>query len=358
MIDRLLEEDLVGVESRLVRHHVVIGRDEDGHSTSVSPYSKGILLIGASGSGKTSLASGVLERLDEAGYQFCLFDPEGDYETLEGAVVLGDTHQPPAPDEVLSVLARPGESVVVNLVGLALRERPAYFHRLLPELLSLRARTGRPHWLAMDEAHHLLPMESPLTPSLPARWPHGVMFITVHPERVHPRTLAWTDTVAVVGTDPAAFLESYSKQAGLELPAGIPTRLDLGEALVWKRAESPHPVRVRYVVAAGERKRHIRKYAEGELGTDKSFYFRGPKGILNLRAQNLMVFLQMAEGVDDGTWFFHLHKHHYSQWVRRDIKDADLADGLESVERNKDLDARESRARIRAEIESRYTAPA
>jgi len=53
-------------------------------------------------------------------------------------------------------------------------------------------------------------------------------------------------------------------------------------------------------------KRHIRKYAEGELGTDKSFYFRGPDGSLNLRAQNLSIFLQMAEGVDDNTWTHHL----------------------------------------------------
>ena len=27
-----------------------------------------------------------------------------------------------------------------------------------------------------------------------------------------------------------------------------------------------------------ERLRHRRKYAEGELGTDKSFYFRGAEG--------------------------------------------------------------------------------
>ena len=51
-----------------------------------------------------------------------------------------------------------------------------------------------------------------------------------------------------------------------------------------------------------EHRRHSRKYAEGELPQDRSFYFRGPQGKLNLRAQNLMVFLQMAEGVDDETW--------------------------------------------------------
>ena len=52
--------------------------------------------------------------------------------------------------------------------------------------------------------------------------------------------------------------------------------------------------------------RHTRKYAEGELGEDKSFYFRGPDNALNLRAQNLTIFLQMADGVDDQTWRHHL----------------------------------------------------
>jgi hypothetical protein len=37
----------------------------------------------------------------------------------------------------------------------------------------------------------------------------------------------------------------------------------------------------------GGRRRHRRKFAEGELGEDKRFYFHGPDGRLELRAQNL-----------------------------------------------------------------------
>jgi hypothetical protein len=69
-------------------------------------------------------------------------------------------------------------------------------------------------------------------------------------------------------------------------------------------------------------KRHLRKYAEGELGEDKSFYFRGPKKALNLRAQNLSTFVQLADGVDDETWLHQLclaapaaaEFFTYSQW--------------------------------------------
>jgi hypothetical protein len=50
--------------------------------------------------------------------------------------------------------------------------------------------------------------------------------------------------------------------------------------------------------------RHDRKYAEGELPPDRSFYFRGAGQKLNLRAYNLKAFEQLADGVDDDTWLY------------------------------------------------------
>ncbi len=46
---------------------------------------------------------------------------------------------------------------------------------------------------------------------------------------------------------------------------------------------------------------HRRKYAEGLLIPERSFYFRGPQNALNLRAHNLVLFVEIAEGVDAGT---------------------------------------------------------
>jgi hypothetical protein len=104
--------------------------------------------------------------------------------------------------------------------------------------------------------------------------------------------------------------------------------------------------------------RHARKYAEGELGEDKSFYFRGPGEALNLRAQNLATFLQLADGVDDATWQHHLKAGEYSRWFRTAIKDEALADEAAAVERASALSARDSRRYIREMVERRYTAPA
>ena len=107
-----------------------------------------------------------------------------------------------------------------------------------------------------------------------------------------------------------------------------------------------------------ERKRHSRKYAEGNLGPDRSFYFRGPDGKLHLKAQNLVLFLQLADGVDDATWEYHLRRNDYSHWFRAEIKDAELATEAERVEADKKLSPQESRAAIRKAVEGRYTLPA
>ena len=78
----------------------------------------------------------------------------------------------------------------------------------------------------------------------------------------------------------------------------------------------------------------MRKYAEGELGEDKSFYFRGPNGSLNLRAHNLVIFLQMAQGVDDQTWMHHLRSGEYLRRFSEAIKDDELAAETRAVEQN------------------------
>ena len=61
-------------------------------------------------------------------------------------------------DEALfEVLARPAENVAVNLLDIALANRSDAVEQLLARLVELRARTARPHWIVLDEAHHALP---------------------------------------------------------------------------------------------------------------------------------------------------------------------------------------------------------
>jgi hypothetical protein len=133
--------------------------------------------------------------------------------------------------------------------------------------------------------------------------------------------------------------------------------LEAGRVLYWRRGDSDPEV-VALAPGRTERRRHNRKYAEGVLPPDRSFYFRGPAGKLKLRAQNLLVFVQMAEGVDDETWLYHLRRGDYSLWFADRIKDDELAAEARQVEAAEELGAVESRELIKAAIERRYTLPA
>jgi len=129
-----------------------------------------------------------------------------------------------------------------------------------------------------------------------------------------------------------------------------------GEAALWRIGEDSAAC-VRIVPSRGARVRHKRKYAHGDLGTDGSFVFIGPEGKLRLRAQNLVLFAQIAEGVDDDTWMHHLRAGDYARWFRETIKDPELADEADKIAAATD-DAATSREAVLAAIAERYTAPA
>ena len=88
-----------------------------------------------------------------------------------------------------------------------------------------------------------------------------------------------------------------------------------------------------------------------------SFYFRGPANRHNIKAQNLAIFSQIAEGIDEETWLFHLRRGDYSRWFRDAVKDPYLAEQATRVERQHSLQPIETRNLIRGLIEARYTLP-
>jgi len=60
-------------------------------------------------------------------------------------------------------------------------------------------------------------------------------------------------------------------------------------------------VKVMLEKAKAELRRHKRKYAAGELGEDKSFYFRGPQGKTQSTRSESQYLCANREGVDDET---------------------------------------------------------
>lgn len=356
LIDHLVTDDLAVAAPRLKRRLIELGTTDDG-PICIDPYATNIMVCGTSGSGKSTLTQGLLERLAGACYQFAIIDPEGDYASLDQAVVLGSLHREPLVDEVLDVLRDPTRNVVANLLGVAVQQRPECFARLVPALSELRARTGRPHWLVVDEAHHMLPAAWQPAGDTPLLRPHGTIYVTVHPGSVSPAVLQTVNTLLAVGENPTDTVMQLCRAANLPAPTvRAPDRVPTGQALYW-RVGSPETQMIRVEAPKHERTRHSRKYVEGNLGTQRSFYFRGPDAKLNLKAHNLLMFVQLGDGVDDDTWEFHRKRGDYSRWFRSEVKDEQLADEAADIEGGT-LSPLESRAAIRAAVERRYTLPA
>jgi hydroxymethylpyrimidine pyrophosphatase-like HAD family hydrolase len=381
LADALIDDDLGSRTASLDRCKLLLGHREtergeapvllDAHGTIA-------LLAGPSGGGKSTVTAALLERLRHAGYQACVFDPEGDYSHEGDLVALGDAHTTPSLESAIQLLANAKQSVAVNLLRVPLIERPRYCATLLLRLQALKVQTGRPHWLVFEEAHQLFPADwNPADESLPSML-ETALAVTVHPDQVAPALLRQVNTVLVTGLHPDKTLAAFAEAIG-RIPPSVRDHetLERGQLLVWRpaprAADAVHESESAathgqgkeediYVVTVEpgtvQRRRHHRKYAEGLLIPERSFYFRGPEGKLNLRAHNLVLFLEIADGVDADTWQYHLKRGDYSQWFGEVIGDEDLANEARSIEEQAQaLDPAESRAKMRAAVEQRYTQP-
>jgi HAD superfamily hydrolase (TIGR01484 family) len=351
LIDAIIADDLA--QSAVGRRHRVplgrvVGEDRDAY---LDPRGGATLITGISGGGKSTLTTAFLERAAEAGFQFLVVDPEGDYVEFGHAIVLGNRDQAPRREEISQLLSE-GASIVANLLAIDVEERRGYFGALLPDLHRMRIEIGRPHWLVLDEAHHLLPTHwQPAEATVPRDLPATIL-VTTHPKGLARPLLATVTTVVVVGRSPQAMIDEFAALTGLAAPVLPETSLAEDEVFVYRPGNGMD--RVRFDPPKHKLKRHARKYAEGELGEEKSFYFRGPESALNLRARNLSMFLQLARGVDERTWLHHLQRGDYSRWFRDAIKDEELADAAAELETQAGSGAQATRERMEALITERY----
>jgi phosphoglycolate phosphatase (TIGR01487 family) len=357
LIDKILFDDLRSVEPQAPRYPIALGQTPDGKEVTLKSYGTSLLIAGPSASGKTTAVTAILERLFENGYQVLLIDPEGDYGQLEKVIALGNASRAPEISEVSAALQKPKTSVSVNLLGLPLADRPLFFSSLLPQIQELRARAGRPHWIVVDEAHHLLPSSwDAAAESIPGMMTN-LLLITVEVSSILPSVLKNMNGIVAVGPSPEETIQQFSKAIGRSSPVHAPLPSKTGEAFVWFVDDHRGLLSVRIRPSNIELRRHKRKYAEGRLSAETSFFFTGPNGKLNLRAHNLMMFNQLAEGVDDETWLFHLRQNHYSKWMRDAIKDEALASEVIQIESDPQATSQESRKKIIEAVNRRYTGP-
>jgi hypothetical protein len=201
---------------------------------------------------------------------------------------------------------------------------------------------------------------------MPSEWSHGggalpqrlgeTIFVTVHPDHLAPLVLSTVDIVIAVGSSPDQTLKKFADAVGQPLvwPEGLTHQRGMAVVWFWRRADPPFAIEI--IPGRSDRIRHHRKYAEGDM-QDRSFFFRGPENRQNLKAKNLATFSQIADGIDEETWIYHLRCGDYSRWFRTAVKDRYLADQAERIEQRQDLQPAETRELIRSLIETRYTLP-
>ena len=351
LIEKVIRED-----SQIIppsRQGLLVGTDRTGQKIYLEPDCH-VLIAGESQSGKSRLATLLTERMAEKQFEFCVIDPEGDYEGLQHAICIGHASKSPNAEEALTLVREIGVNLVINTVALNMPDRQRLFDSLIGPVAELRARTGRPQWLLIDEAHQVLPAATVrawrhLLKDLPA-----TIFVTVSPEFLAADMLKTVDVVLGLGR--AAFKVVAEFANALGMPTAPPDTLTIvdDEVVFWSPKSGKPPSAVRIEAPRQAHKRHTGKYAVGDIGERESFYFRGPRNTLNLRAPNLLRFLQIAEEVDDATWQHHLRAKDYSAWFRYVIKDDELAGETAKIEADLSFDAHESRKRIREAVCRHY----
>jgi hypothetical protein len=356
LIDQLIGNDLRHLEGTLSKNLILLGKRADGTDIKLSPYGHNMLVAGPSGCGKSTFTAGIIERLIDKDYQVCIVDPEGDYGTMRDIVPLGNHWRAPSVYEVLAILEDPKINLSINLLGLSLNDRPGFFAQLVPNLQAMRARTGRPHWLILDEAHHMLPHTWGHAAAVLPQNLQETILVTVHPDHLVPEILSPIDVVVAIGHTPEKTLGDFALATGQKIAWPENLVHQVNHVVVWLDKDNQAPFAIQTQRGRAERIRHHRKYAEGDLRWH-SFYFRGPENQHNLRAQNLVVFCQIAQGIDEATWMHHLHRGDYSRWFRQAIKDDHLADETERVQRRADLEPWQTRQIIQDLVSARYTLP-
>jgi hydroxymethylpyrimidine pyrophosphatase-like HAD family hydrolase/GTPase SAR1 family protein len=348
----LLATDLKELDPRLTRHYLHLGQLEDGSPFHISPYRKGILLAGASGSGKTTFTLSIVESMISQDYQFCLIDPEGDYLQLPGAVVVGNDQVLPPIEEIANLLKEPAQNVVVCTLAIPLADRPLFFAKFLSMFLDLRKDYGHPHWLLLDEAHHLVPDQAEtLADRLPEEFTNFII-ISTSPHALSTTSLSRVSTVMAIGKDSAYPFQQFCEKLKLPLPSSIPS-LSENEIAVWDRESSQPVYKARFNLPVQLQQRHKKKYAQGDMSYN-SFIFTGEGNKMHLKANNLMLFAHIAQGIDAETWLYHLHRKDFSRWFRDSVHDEDLSRVGEEAERISDTEA--SKKHILSYITTKYTA--
>lgn len=345
LIDMLLQKDaaLVPVE----RIGVQLGRTADARKVWLPPESV-LLVIGNSGSGKSSYVTWLTERMVEAHQGFCIIDPEGDYLSLDGAVTVGGLTTPPTTEESLHHLLQARLNVVVSTLALDPAARVQLFGELLPFIQQLRSSTGRPYWMVVDEAHYMLPHCAAWPPGFLANM--GAIIVALDFDQVCPSLLDAVDVLVTLGSTARELVQRYAQHTQRRCPE-FPARSSAPDYFcLWDVRHGGDVVLMAQQQPEQKHHRHSGKYAVGDVGAWHAFYFPS----LDLRASNLAEFLSSLARLDDPAFRQHREAGDFSNWFREVIRDDVLANETRLLENDASVPLRDAQEQIAHLVQSRY----
>ena len=181
LIEAVLKDDVDAFHSSETHNSVEVGVDADGRPIVIRPHGGSALICGSSGGGKSTVATALLERncrrrlsglRVRSGRRLCRVSLGRRVRRREGCA---------QPAEFVKLLERPEDSFVINMLAVPFEDRPALLSDFISPIANLRAKIGRPHWVLMDEAHHLLPAERDVSATASLESLPPVILVTVDP---------------------------------------------------------------------------------------------------------------------------------------------------------------------------------
>jgi len=324
------------------RWWIDIGAFDDGSRVRIPGSQSRILVRGPAGSGKSYLSGLMAERWILTGYSVLVIDPEGDHgelRNLNQVQVVDARHYFPQPIELVNTFLHPNNSIVLDMSGLAQRDKSDYLRRLRTTVEAYRERHGFPHWVIYDEAQLLGTDQA-------ARWLRraGYVLTSFAPASLPTNEIDEADIV----------LELDHTEASGGMRTSMPPRALLRVGTKPARSFTVADRRTTHV-------RHRHKYADVSLPAERQFYFRPVGGQHVAPATTMHDFAAALKHLDPHALRYHLERGDFSRWLDSTIADKNFARHVAAWEdellAHEAADLERIRHRLIQAVEERYSDP-
>ena len=316
------------------RWRLTLGQNSGGEEVRIPASHSNVVILGASGAGKSHLAGLIVEQLTAGGYSTLVVDVEGEHEGLtqmRGVLKAGSDERLPTPQEVARLLRHRFGSVVLDLSQLGDTQRGNYLAALPAVIESERARTGLPHWAVLDEAHCMVNLD-PCLAIMSASAYRGYLLITYQSEVLERLKAMSPDVLFLMPETDSLQVQAAASLMGVssaDIEACL-AKASYDQALIVTDGQAS-------VFTVGHRRtshvRHQRKYIVTELPDYLKFYFNDAD---HSTAGSLAELLGYIEHGQPDVVVRHCLSHDFSRWITHVLHEGQLGLAVLAAERRCD----------------------